>query len=368
MISVPILAFVLAVYFIIAVRLSRGIHNDYPLRSDLPKVSIVVPVRNEEPNIATLLDSLLALNYPPELLQIIIVNDFSEDRTREIALSYSERFQCAFEVFDCVDEPDGKLILKTRPLAQGIDHATGDVVLMTDADCVVPPDWVRSMASYFTGNVGMVCGTTLPDPQKGSTDPLTWFETLDWLFLLGSCTGMSGSGHPQALIGNNYSVSRAAYNEIGTFRGLPIGDIDDIVLLKAIDNSKKWSVVYPAYHGVMVYTRPLASLIELARQRRRWMKGTPHVGWRGRFVLGFGVLSHVTIPLWPVFLGWWFLLPFGLLAAGDGVVLTNMLHHYRLKRLLWLVPLYPLFACSYGLLLLGFLLNGKKVEWKARKF
>ena len=58
----------------------------------------------------------------------------------------------------------------------------------------------------------MVCGTTIPHPQRGASYPLTWFETLDWLFLLGTSAGLSGRGHPQALIGNNFSVRRAAYH------------------------------------------------------------------------------------------------------------------------------------------------------------
>ncbi|MBU0508521.1 glycosyltransferase [bacterium] len=356
------------IYVIIAVYLARGIHNHYPIRTDEPPVTIVIPARNEEDQLAGVLDSLLAVDYPADRLQIVVVNDFSEDRTREIALGYANRFQCRYEIHDAVDESDGKLVLKTRPLAQGIDRATGEIILMTDADCTVPRDWVRSMVAYYADGVGMVCGMTLPHPHEHATFPLTWFETLDWLFLLGACTGMSGKGRPQALIGNNYSIRRAAYEEIGTFRGLPVADIDDIVLLKAMGRNGKWKIIFPAYKGVMVHTRPLPSLLELARQRRRWLKGLDHVGWRGRFVLGFGMAAHVTLPLWPILLGGWSLLPFALLVMGDGAVLASMLRHYRLGRLRWLVPLYPLFTCLYGIVLVALLLGGKKVSWKSRQF
>ncbi|MDD5087506.1 MAG: glycosyltransferase [bacterium] len=356
------------IYLMIALYLARGIHNNYPIRNDEPTVSIVIPVRDEAHQIRGLLDSLLDVDYPSEKLQIIVVDDFSEDNTQAIALSYQDRFRCLYDVRKAIDEPDGKLILKTRPLAQGMDVATGEIILMTDADCTVPRDWVRSMVAYFTEDVGMVCGTTLPHPRENAKCPLTQMETLDWLFLLGSCTGMSGKGHPQALIGNNYSVRKAAYHDIGTFRSLAIADLDDIVLLKAMENSNRWKIVFPAYRGVMVYTRPLPSLLELARQRRRWMKGIRHVGWRGRCVLGFGVAAHVALPFWPLLLGEWSLLPFSLLVLGDGAVLVGMLRHYRQGRLAWLVPVYPLFACAYGLILAAFLFGGRKVKWKSRQF
>lgn len=358
----------LLLYLLIALYLARGIHNNYPTRNDDPTVSIVIPVRNEEHQIRGILDSLLLVDYPPEKLEIIVVNDFSEDRTREIARSYQNRFSCRYDVRDAYDEPDGKLILKTRPLAQGIDVASGEIILMTDADCTVPKDWVRSMVAYYTNDVGMVCGTTLPHPRENAKSSLTPLETLDWLFLLGSCTGMSGKGHPQALIGNNYSVRKSAYEDIGTFRSLAIADLDDIVLLKAMEQSGRWKIVFPAYRGVMVYTRPLQSLLELARQRRRWLKGIRHVGWRGRCVLAFGATAHVTLPLWPVLLGAWSLLPFLLLMLGDGAVLAGMLRHYRLGRMAWLIPVYPLFACLYGMILGGLVLGGRKVNWKSRQF
>lgn len=355
-------------YILIAAYLSRGIHHHYQTRDDLPPVSVIVPARNEEKHLAELLDSLLAADYPPDRMEIIIVNDESEDRTREIALSYEERFRCRFEVHDVVNVPGDKLILKTRPLAQGLDHATGEILLMTDADCVVPPGWVRGMASFFTPDTGMVCGTTLPHPTLHAKHPLTWFETLDWMFLLGTSAGLSGTGHPQALIGNNYAVRRETYLSIGTFRGLPFTDIDDIALLNAVKQSGKWKVVFPADPSVRIFTRPLQSIGEVARQRRRWMKGFGHTNWSGKFVIIFGTITHVTMPVWPFLLGWSFLLPFAFLILGDAMVLGKMLRHYRLTRMIGLIPFYPLFACTYGLGVIYLLLSSRKVPWKGRRF
>jgi cellulose synthase/poly-beta-1,6-N-acetylglucosamine synthase-like glycosyltransferase len=355
-------------YFLIALYLSQGIHSQYERREDLPMVSVVVPVRDEEAHLPDLLGSLLATDYPPERMEIIIVDDESQDRTREIALSYKNRFKCRFDVQEVVAIPGDKLILKTRPLAQGIERATGEVVLMTDADCIVPPQWIRTMASFFTPSVGMVCGTTLPHPGKDAKYPLTWFETLDWMFLLGASAGLSGRGHPQALIGNNFTVRREAYESIGTFRNLDFTDIDDIALLMAIKESGKWSIVFPANAGTLLYTRPIPSLCALARQRRRWIKGFAHTNWPGKFVIALGALTHVTVPAWPFLFGWPSIFPFTLLALGDALVLAKMLRRYRLTRIMSLIPLYPVFASVYGIGMVFLLLVSRKVPWKGREF
>jgi 1,2-diacylglycerol 3-beta-glucosyltransferase len=371
--SVPLILLLLliafyAAYALAAAYLSRGIHNSYEMRGDTAKASVIIPVRNEEDCLGELLDSLLEVDYPPNKLEIIVVNDQSTDRTREIALSYQDRFRCRYEVHDVVDEPDGRLVLKTRPLAQGLDRASGEIALMTDADCVVPKSWVRSVASYFTDGVAMVCGTTIPNPNHHAVYPLTWFETVDWLFLLGSSAALSGQGEPQALIGNNYAVSLRAYRELGTFRSLSFSALDDIAMMEAVKRRRNWRVVFPADAGVQVFTRPLQSLGELVKQRRRWMKGAAHVDWLGRSVLGFGIATHVLLPFWPFLCGWWSLVPLALLMAGDGSVLIRMLEHHRRKRLWPMVPLYPIFAAVYGIGMVTLLVFNRRVKWKERRF
>jgi cellulose synthase/poly-beta-1,6-N-acetylglucosamine synthase-like glycosyltransferase len=216
--------------------------------------------------------------------------------------------------------------------------------------------------------VGMICGTTLPNPDSEARAVLTRFETLDWLFLLGSALGLSGRGYPQALIGNNYSVRMSAYRDIGTFRSLRYTDLDDIALIRAVQESAKWRVVFPAACEVRAYTRPLQSFAELVGQRRRWIKGASHVEPHVRFILGFGSVMHVSLPLWPFILGWWCVAPFAGLLLGDLFVLGPMLKTYRRHDLLWLAPLYPFFPSAYGIGigLLGLL--GRKVKWKNRTF
>jgi cellulose synthase/poly-beta-1,6-N-acetylglucosamine synthase-like glycosyltransferase len=205
-------------YLAIAAAVARRILRPHPTRKDLPRVSFVVAARNEEQNLPALLDSILRTDYPLDRLQIVIANDQSTDRTGEIAESCRNRFRCEFIVHDVHEEPEANLQLKSRALCQGLDYATGEVIVMTDADCILPAWWIRGMASYFVPGVGMVCGTTIPCRRSGISRLLTSFETLDWLYLLGSSAGLASLGVPKGLVGNNFSVRRSTYQRLGTYR------------------------------------------------------------------------------------------------------------------------------------------------------
>ena len=97
----------------------------------LPKVSIIIPVKNEEETITKLLDSIFELDYPKDKMEVIIVDGKSTDKTVEKASKYPVKI--LFE--------EGKSPNNARRI--GIYHASGDIYIFTDGDCVVPKDWIR---------------------------------------------------------------------------------------------------------------------------------------------------------------------------------------------------------------------------------
>ncbi|TNF50897.1 MAG: glycosyltransferase [Deltaproteobacteria bacterium] len=111
----------------------------------LPTVSIVVAARNEERNIRVALQSLLQLDY--HQLQLIIVNDRSEDRTGDI-LDEMKKGDPRLEILHLRDLPKGWLG-KNHALWQGSLKATGELLLFTDADVVMEADTLTRAVSYF---------------------------------------------------------------------------------------------------------------------------------------------------------------------------------------------------------------------------
>ncbi len=97
-----------------------------------PKVSVIIPARNEEHNIGRLLDSLIKQTY--KNIEILVINDQSTDNTGSIIERY-ERKDKRIKGFKT--EPGLKLVKngKINALLQLVPHATGEYMLMTDADC-----------------------------------------------------------------------------------------------------------------------------------------------------------------------------------------------------------------------------------------
>lgn len=116
-----------------------------------PRLSVIIPARNEEGNIGACLESLLVSGYPD--LQILVVDDRSEDRTAEIVAGFSARVP---EVALIAGEPlpDGWF---GKPWAcwQGARAATGDLLLFTDADTIHTPDLAaRSVTALVQADAG----------------------------------------------------------------------------------------------------------------------------------------------------------------------------------------------------------------------
>ena len=127
-------------------------------RDDQVRVSVIVPCRNEEHYIAECLDSILATSYPHELLEVLVVDGNSDDKTREIADSYAAL------------HPNLRVINNPRRIVStalniGIAEATGEVILRMDAHAHYPTDYipvlVEALVESGADNVG-VCVETLP--------------------------------------------------------------------------------------------------------------------------------------------------------------------------------------------------------------
>lgn len=332
----------------------------------LPTVTIVVPARNEARNLPRLLLSFQQLDYPSDLLDLVIVNDASTDDTRAIAEQLASSLPFRVTIVDASHDSSETLpATKTLPLAQGLDVAQGEFVLMTDGDCVVPRDWVRGLIAEFGEGVGMVCGMTLPDHSEGNY--ITKLEAVDWGLLLGVCCSMTRLGVPLALIGNNYAVRRLAYQDIGTFRQIKFNRIDDIALFRAVAESQRWRIAFALSPRSMNTTLPSGGFFDILKQRYRWLEGFSAVSLQGKSLFAFGMFTHL---FWP--LAFAFGLPIGLFCAsgvvlGDWLVLISTLSRLKQRGLAAATITYPLFTFLYGWALLGMIIARPEIRWRGRK-
>ena len=116
-----------------------------------PLISCVFAVRNEEKIIARCLDSLINSDYKNK--EIIVVNDASTDKTKEILKKYSNRDGVTVINLE-------KNVGKKRAIGEGLRLARGEIFVFTDSDCVVAPDAISRIIEVFMAdkNVGGVSG------------------------------------------------------------------------------------------------------------------------------------------------------------------------------------------------------------------
>ena len=108
-----------------------------------PLVTVIMPIRNEATFIKRSLDSVLAQDYSPERMEIIIVDGVSEDGTREIIRQTLDRanvLTCQRVNVQLLDNPSR---IVPAALNTGLQHAHGDVIIRVDGHCEISPDYVR---------------------------------------------------------------------------------------------------------------------------------------------------------------------------------------------------------------------------------
>ena len=113
-----------------------------------PTISVIVPVLNMGKTIRATMDSLMKLDYPKDLLEIVVVDGLSKDETRNIVEEYPVTL---------VDQ-EGKGLNAARNT--GIKYSSGELLAYTDGDCVLPENWAIKIANNFDDPViGFVGGT-----------------------------------------------------------------------------------------------------------------------------------------------------------------------------------------------------------------
>jgi len=123
----------------------EDISNVREVRCRLFSVSILIPARDEEKVIGRLLQRLVKLKYPRNMLEVIVVNDCSRDKTGEIAETYASMYPGFIKVVNRDKGGNGK----AEALNEGLRHANGEIIGCFDADYFPQIDFLEKMLPYF---------------------------------------------------------------------------------------------------------------------------------------------------------------------------------------------------------------------------
>ena len=202
-----------------------------------PRVSIIVPARNEEEDIELSLTRLLELDY--DNYEVIAVNDRSTDRTGEIMerVALSGSVKGRLRVIHHSELPFGWLG-KTHAMWTATNEATGDWLLFTDADVLFKPDSVRRALAYAEAERAdhVVLFPQMIMKRPGEYMMIAFFQTM-FVFGHRPWKVADPKTRDHMGVGAFNLIRRSVYEAVGTYEALRMEVLDDMKLGKVVKNA-----------------------------------------------------------------------------------------------------------------------------------
>ncbi len=190
--------------------------------SILPRVSIILPCRNEAKYIARCLDTILATTYPHDLLELLVVDGRSDDATRDIVRGFAERHPW----IRLLDNP-GKVV--PAALNLGIQAASGEIIVRVDAHALYPPEYLpRLVEALETTGADNVGGPVIVLPSGKGPRSRAVAIALAHPFGIGNSWFRIGSSEPRWVDTVPYGGwRRTTFEKIGMFDEDLVRDQDE---------------------------------------------------------------------------------------------------------------------------------------------
>jgi len=329
------------------------------------KVSVIVAARNEAENIERLLKTLAENieTYDSELLEIIIVNDHSEDETAAIVESFGDTFTLLN-----LETQSGK----KAAIASGIKLANGELIITTDADCVVPANWVNTFVSFYEAHqVSFMAAPVIFSAQPKLIHKL---QLLDLSGMMGVTQAGVNAKKWYMANGANMAFKKQSYNEVkGYADNQEWASGDDMFLIQSIALENEDQIAFIKTSSA-VKADPEKTVGAFIKQRLRW--GTKNKSYTHKGVLktlglvflfsATIVLNLVLAPVFGSFLVFVFAFQLMLKMTIDYLYLDQMTRYFKqpkaMKKYLLVAPMYLLYIVGIGIASLFV----KQYTWKGR--
>ncbi|HCN83879.1 MAG TPA: glycosyl transferase, partial [Sphingobacteriaceae bacterium] len=228
----------------------RKLQTFYPgVEKPFTKVSILIAARNEEEKIHLTIEDILAQNYPQDLMELIVVDDHSTDRTSDIILSYADRGVILLKL----NEDRALNSYKKKAISEAIKISAGELMVATDADCRMGKNWLRTVVSFYEKNNSKLVSS--PVAYYEEKDTFEDMQTLEFLFLIGLGASSIGNKMPSTCNGANLAYRKDVFFELGGFSGIDdLASGDDELFLHKVASRYPDDIGFCKSSGAIVYT------------------------------------------------------------------------------------------------------------------
>src|SRR6187399_1251128 len=302
-------------------------------------ISVIIPARNEEENIGKLLSSLEKQAYPSHLFEVIVVDDHSTDNTVAVVNRYSFAKLIRLE-FDNINS------YKKKAIETGIAAASGDLIVTTDADCIVPANWLKTIASFKEKTNAFFIAA--PVVLENESNLLQTFQTLDFLVLQGITAASVQKRFHNMCNGANLAYERKVFFEVNGFTGIDhIASGDDMLLMQKIAKRFPAKISYLLSKDVIISTQSAKTWKEFFSQRiRRASKATDYNDIKIFSALFLVYFFNCTLLALFITGFWMPLLWLGLVSTVLVKIIIELLFIYPIAKFYnkqTLLPLFPFF-------------------------
>ncbi len=278
------------------VNIYRGLRNLQKLQtssaSDFPIVSVIVPFRNEKKNLPNLIQSLTKLNYPKYKVEFILIDDYSTDGS--LQWLKEKNLDERFKIIPKVEGKDREG--KKYSIELGIQHSTGEIIFITDADCLPPQNWLTKSIPLFDDNTGFVAGSVL---FRSDGTLFGNLQQIEFAGLITAAAGLIGAGKPTTCSAANIAFRKKAFTAVNGYAGNEaLASGDDELLLQKIHSTTNYKVKFNPSPESIVITAPNETPKEFFNQRKRW--ASKSLFYNDKFLivkLALIFLFYLSIPL-----------------------------------------------------------------------
>ena len=330
-------------------------------------VSIMIAARNEERMIESTIQDILAQDYPAHLLQLIVVDDHSKDRTSEIVLSFIDPRVKLINL----NEKEPLNSYKKKAISEAIKVSNAELIISTDGDCRMGPNWLKAIVTlYESGDYKMISSPVSYFEEQNIFEEM---QSLEFLFLIGLGASGIGNGNPTTCNGANLAYRRDVFHELKGFQGIDhLASGDDELFMHKVASAYPNGIGFCKSRDAIVYTHAKANLGEFIQQRKRWASKSTSYKNKGIVILGvliwlFNLSIIITALAGFIDPKFWLiaLVTILLKMLAEFIFLVPICRFRERMKLLYYLPLLNLIHIFY-LVYIGIAGNSGKYKWKGR--
>lgn len=333
--------------------------------------SIIIPARNEADNISNCINSIMQNNYPQDLFEVIVVDDFSTDTTTGVVKDLQRQY-ANLQLIQLSDVVVSKLnSYKKKAIETAISRSKHKWTVTTDADCKVNTQWLQLYDTYIQQHNPVFVAA--PAMFTNNNTFISVFQCLDFMSLQGITAASVSTGFHSMCNGANLAYRKDIFSEVDGFKGVDnIASGDDMLLMHKIQQQHPKQIGYLFSQNAIVETLPMYNWKSFINQRIRWASKArsytdKRIFWVLLLVYVFNLFLFlclfigIFIPVIFIYL----LIFIACKTICELFFMQPVAKFFKQEKLLWWFPLMQPFHIVYTVIS-GLLGNFGKYEWKGR--